>query len=422
MLDVKQLRTQLQDMAARLAKRNFVLDQNKFLALEERRRQLQNEVEAQQQQRNQLSKEIGIAKQAGKDIEIIKAEVVAINASLDKAKVALDDLQVAMTNFLLEIPNLPHDSVPLGKSEADNQLVRSWGELPQFNFTPLDHVALGEAVGQMSFEEGAKLAGARFVVVKKQLAKLQRALAQFMLDIHIQEHHYQEHYVPTLVQEHCLYGSGQLPKFKADLFAIDNGEYYLIPTAEVPLVNLARDHIFAASDLPQRWTALSSCFRSEAGSYGKDTRGMIRLHQFEKVELVQIVKPENSYQALEEMVGHAEKILQLLQLPYRVMLLCTGDMGFSAAKTYDLEVWLPGQNAYREISSCSNCEDFQARRMQARYRDPANGKPQLVHTLNASGLPLGRTLVAIIENYQTKEGRIRIPDILLPYMNGVTEI
>ncbi|MFH7564187.1 MULTISPECIES: serine--tRNA ligase [Oceanimonas] len=428
MLDPKYLRGDIDDTAARLASRGFTLDTALFNRLEEQRKTLQARTQELQAERNARSKAIGQAARNGEDIVPLKAAVTAINDELDSCKVTLDELLNEIQDFCAAIPNLPHESVPVGKNEDDNVTVRSWGEPTQLGFEPKDHVALGEALAGIDFEGAVKLSGSRFVIMQGQIARMHRALAQFMLDLHTTEHGYTECYVPYLVNSDSLYGTGQLPKFSADLFhtAIegegdDEGKvrrFSLIPTSEVPLTNMARNEIFEAAQLPMKLTAHTPCFRSEAGSYGRDTRGLIRMHQFDKVEMVQLVHPDTSWDALEEMTGHAEKVLQRLELPYRVMALCTGDMGFGAAKTYDLEVWLPAQNTYREISSVSNCGDFQARRMQARVRG-ADGKPQLLHTLNGSGLAVGRTLVAVLENYQQADGRIRVPDVLKPYMGGL---
>ena len=423
MLDPKLIRTRLEDVAAQLKARGFTLDTAAFEQLENERKAVQVRTEELQAERNSRSKAIGKAKAAGEDIQPLLDQVAGLGEQLDAAKQSLDDIQGRLTDLLLGIPNLPHESVPQGSDEAQNLEVRRWGEPPAFDFEVRDHVDLGAALGGMDFDAAARLSGARFAVLRGPLARLQRALIQFMLDTHTGEHGYQECYVPYLVNADSLRGTGQLPKFEEDLFAT-RGEntYYLIPTAEVPVTNLVRDEIVDAARLPLRMTAHTPCFRSEAGSYGKDTRGLIRQHQFEKVEMVQIVRPETSWEALEELTGHAETILQRLELPYRVVALCSGDLGFSAAKTYDLEVWLPGQQTYREISSCSNFGDFQARRMQARFRNPDTGKPELVHTLNGSGLAVGRTLVAVMENCQQADGSIRIPPVLQPYMKGETLI
>ncbi|PTQ88314.1 serine--tRNA ligase [Agitococcus lubricus] len=422
MLDPKLLRSQLDVVAQRLACRQVVLDQAKLHAFEEQRKALQTETETLQAERNAGAKKIGVAKKNGEDVAPIMARMQEVNQRLETVKVELEHLQHDINVFSMAIPNLPHESVPEGKGEEDNVEVRRWGTIPQFDFEPKDHADVGEALGLLDFATATKITGSRFSVLKGQLARLQRALTQFMLDVHSTEHGYQEVYVPYLVNSDSLKGTGQLPKFEEDLFKLQGEKtYYLIPTAEVPVTNLVRDEIIPAEQLPLKYVAHTPCFRSEAGSYGKDTRGLIRQHQFEKVELVQLVRPEDSYHALEELTAHAEKMLQLLGLPYRVMLLCGGDMGFSSAKTYDLEVWLPAQHKYREISSCSNFEAFQARRMQARYRDKDN-KPELLHTLNGSGLAVGRTLVAILENYQQADGSIRIPEVLQPYMAGLEVI
>ena len=419
MLDPKELRNNFDYVAKQLRRRGFDLDSKLFNELEEKRRVLQTKTQDLQTKRNQASKAIGLAKAKGENTASIMGEVTTIGDELKRCESELETLQQALLDFQLMIPNLPDGSVPNGASEADNQEVRRWGNIPQFDFSPKDHIALGEQHGLMDFERAAKLSGSRFVVLRQGIARLQRALGQFMLDLHIEEHGYQEVYVPYLVREACLFGSGQLPKFREDFFQVQ-GEFdlVLIPTAEVPMVNLMRDEIVDADRLPIKTVAQTPCFRSEAGSYGKDMRGMIRQHQFQKVELVQLVKPEDSERALEEMTAQAEKVLQRLELPYRVVELCTGDLGVASAKTYDLEVWLPGQNRYREISSCSNCKDFQARRMQARWRPSPGAKPEFLHTLNGSGVAIGRTLVAVIENYQDKEGRIRIPSVLKRYMGS----
>jgi seryl-tRNA synthetase len=423
MLDPRLLRNELQATADRLARRGVQLDLQKITALEERRKALQVAAQELQGQRNSRSKQIGRAKAAGEDIQPLLDEVADLGEQLKQTQEALSGVQEALQEITLGIPNLPHPSVPEGTDESDNREERRWGTPPEFDFEPRDHVDLGVAGGWMDFEAAAKLTGARFVTLHGALARMHRALTQFMLDTHGGEHGYTETYVPYLVNADSLQGTGQLPKFEQDLFRL-SGElcYYLIPTAEVPVTNLVRDEIIEDGDMPRRWVAHTPCFRSEAGSYGKDTRGMIRQHQFEKVELVQVVRPAESYQALEQLTGHAETILQRLGLPYRVVTLCTGDLGFSAAKTYDLEVWLPGQGAYREISSCSNFEDFQARRLQARWRNPETGKPELVHTLNGSGLAVGRTLVAVLENFQQADGSVRVPEVLQRYMGGLTRL
>lgn len=419
MLDPKLFRSDLSVVAAKLAARGYQLDSALIEALETQRKDLQQQTQQLQNERNQQAKLVGQAKARGEDVAAILAQANNSSVQLAALETELAAVQAQLQELLLTIPNIPHSSVPIGRSETDNQEVRRWGEPKQFNFTPKDHVDLGAQQGWMDFANASKIASARFVVLRGPLARLQRALAQFMLDLHTQEHGYQELYVPYLVNSDSLYGTAQLPKFAEDQFKLlFDPTLYLIPTAEVPVTNLARDEIIAAEYLPQKYVCHSACFRSEAGSYGKDTRGMIRQHQFEKVELVQLVKPEDSYAAHEALTRDAERVLQLLELPYRVMALCSGDMGFAAAKTYDLEVWLPGQQKYREISSCSNFEDFQARRLQARWRNPATGKPELLHTLNGSGLAVGRTLVAVLENYQDANGQIHIPTVLQPYFGG----
>jgi seryl-tRNA synthetase len=424
MLDPKFLRTELDTTAQRLASRGFVLDTAHLSKLEEARKSLQVETEELQASRNAISKSIGQAKSRGEDVSPIMAQVGDLGAQLDAKKIELAKLLHSINLIAMSTPNLPDESVPTGKDETENVEVRRWGTPRNFDFAVKDHLDLGEALGGLDFKSAVKITGSRFIVMKGQIARLNRAIGQFMLDLHTQEHGYTEAYVPLLVNEDSLLGTGQLPKFGEDLFhtkpATEEGQgLSLIPTAEVPLTNLVRDTIVEVADLPIKLTAQTSCFRSEAGSYGRDTRGLIRQHQFEKVELVQIVKPEDSMAALESLTLHAEKVLQLLGLPYRTMLLCTGDMGFGASKTYDLEVWLPAQNTYREISSCSNMKDFQARRMQARYRNPEDNKPALLHTLNGSGLAVGRTLVAILENYQNEDGSITVPEALHRYMGGI---
>jgi seryl-tRNA synthetase len=420
MLDPKRLRAELDDVVEALARRGYVFDRDRFQALEERRKSLQVETQQLQNTRNTRSKAIGQAKGRGEDIEPLKAEVSELGDRLKSAEASLAVVQAELDALLMELPNLPHDSVPQGSDESDNLELRRWGEPRVFDFEPLDHVDLGARHGWMDFEAGAKLTGSRFVVMRGAMAHLHRALIQFMLDLHTLEHGYEEVYAPYLVNAESLRGTGQLPKFEEDLFRVPGErDYYLIPTAEVPVTNLARDEILEAEALPLRYVAHTPCFRSEAGSYGRDTRGMIRQHQFEKVELVQMVAPGDSWAALETLTGHAETVLQRLGLPYRVVALCGGDLGFSAAKTYDLEVWLPGQQQYREISSCSNFEDFQARRMRARCRNPETGKPELVHTLNGSGLAVGRTLVALLENYQQADGSILVPPALRDYLGGI---
>ncbi|HSD96220.1 MAG TPA: serine--tRNA ligase [Sulfuricaulis sp.] len=423
MLDPKLLRTNLDDVARQLVRRGYRLDTQALATIEEKRKRVQVIAQQFQQDRNAKSKAIGIAKSKGEDTTRLMREVADTGAALKQAESELEQIQNELVEIALGIPNIPHATVPDGNDENDNKELRRWGEPRQFSFTPKDHVDLGAALGMLDFDTAAKITGARFVVMNGPLARLHRALIQFMLDLHTQEHGYTETYVPFMVNADSLRGTGQLPKFEQDLFALKGEQaYYLIPTAEVPVTNIVRDVIVEANDMPRKYVCHTPCFRSEAGSYGKDTRGMIRQHQFEKVELVQVVRPQDSYQALEELTGHAEKVLQKLELPYRVVTLCTGDMGFSAAKTYDIEVWLPGQNKYREISSCSNFEDFQARRMQARWRNPQTGKPELVHTLNGSALAVGRTLLAIMENYQDDTGRIRVPNVLYPYLRGLETI
>ena len=423
MLDPKLIRNNLEQVATQLNRRGFALDTGKIEQLESERKAIQVRTEELQAERNRSSKAIGKAKAAGEDIQSLLDQVAGLGEQLETAKDALEKIQQQLSDLLLGIPNIPHDSVPEGADESHNVEVRRWGEPRAFDFEVKDHVDLGAALAGMDFDAAAKLSGSRFAVLRGPLARLHRALIQFMLDTHTGEHGYQECYVPYLVNADSLRGTGQLPKFEEDLFATSGEDrYYLIPTAEVPVTNLVRDAILDAAELPLRLTAHTPCFRSEAGSYGKDTRGLIRQHQFEKVEMVQIVKPEDSYQALEELTRHAETILQRLELPYRVVSLCTGDLGFSSAKTYDLEVWLPGQQTYREISSCSNFVDFQARRMQARFRSPDSGRPELVHTINGSGLAVGRTLVAVMENYQQADGSITVPPVLRPYMGGQASI
>jgi len=423
MLDPKRFRQDLEQLTADLLRRGYQLDSKAFSDLDSQRKALQVKTQNLQNERNTRSKSIGKAKAAGEDIQPLLDEVARLGDELKQGEKALATLQQQLNEIFMGIPNVPHLSVPDGQSEDDNVEIRRWGEQPVFDFEPRDHVDLGARDGLLDFETASKLTGSRFAVMRGPMARLHRALAQFMLNLHTEEHGYQEANVPFMVNAQSLLGTSQLPKFEEDLFAIKGDfPYYLIPTSEVPLTNMARDSILAAEQLPQRWVAHTPCFRSEAGSYGKDTRGMIRQHQFEKVEMVQLVKPEQSFEALEELTGHAETVLQKLGLPYRVVALCTADLGFSAVKTYDLEVWLPGQGKYREISSCSNTGDFQARRMQARWRNPETGKPELLHTLNGSGLAVGRTLVAVLENYQDAEGRIRVPEVLVPYMGGVSVI
>lgn len=422
MLDIQQLRNDLDTVVARLKARKFEFPVEEFKMQEERRKIIQTDMETWQAQRNSLSKQIGIAKSKGEDASKLLDEVARVNDALKANESALSDLQARLLFLLQNIPNLPHQSVPVGQDESQNVEVRRWGTPRQFDFEVKDHSDVGAALG-LDFDTGAKLSGARFTFMRGQIAKLHRAIAQFMLDTQTEKHGYTECYTPYMVNRETLVGTGQLPKFEEDLFATphNDSKLYLIPTSEVTLTNTVRDEIVAQDSLPIKLTAHTPCFRSEAGSYGRDTKGMIRQHQFDKVEMVQIVHPETSYQALEDMVGHAEAILQALELPYRVVSLCTGDMGFGAAKTYDLEVWLPAQNTYREISSVSNCEAFQARRLQARFRN-ANGKPELLHTLNGSGLAVGRTLVAVLENNQNADGSVSVPKALQPYMGGKTVI
>ena len=425
MLDSKLVRTQLTEIAERLATRGFALDVARFEALESQRKSVQVRTEQLQAERNSRSKSIGQAKARGEDIAPLLAEVDQMGSDLEAGKRELDAIQNELDNLLLNIPNLPHESVPVGADEDGNVEVARWRTPRSFDFEIKDHVALGEQHGWLDFETAAKLSGARFALLRGPIARLHRALAQFMINLHTGEHGYEEAYTPYLVQAPALQGTGQLPKFEEDLFKIrreDQADLYLIPTAEVSLTNIVAGEILDAKQLPLKFVAHTPCFRSEAGASGRDTRGMIRQHQFDKVEMVQIVEPSKSFEALEGMTANAERVLQLLGLPYRKLALCTGDMGFSAVKTYDLEVWVPSQDKYREISSCSNCGDFQARRMQARYRNPETGKPELVHTLNGSGLAVGRTLVAVLENYQQADGSIRVPEVLKPYMGGIEVI
>ncbi len=423
MLDPKLLRNDLQLVAEKLKRRNFQLDVEAISQLEEKRKTIQIRTQELQNERNVISKSIGKAKAAGDDIQPLLDQVANMGEELKQAEAQLAELQNELQDIYLGIPNLLHDDVPDGNNEDDNVEIRQWGELPQFDFDVKDHVDLGENKGWLDFETASKLTGSRFMLLSGPLAKLHRALIQFMLDLHTNEHGYEEVYVPYLVNADSLHGTGQLPKFSEDLFALKGEhEYYLIPTAEVPVTNMLRGEIVESERLPLKFTAHTPCFRSEAGSYGRDTRGLIRQHQFEKVEMVQFIKPEDSYEALESLTRHAETVLQKLDLPYRLVSLCSGDVGFSAAKTYDLEVWLPGQQKYREISSCSNFESFQSRRMQARWRNPETGKPELLHTINGSGLAVGRTLVAIMENGQDHEGNIHIPEVLQAYMGGQQKI
>lgn len=424
MLDPHRLRTDLENVASLLQKKGYKLDVSVLAEMETRRKECQVRTQTLQQERNTRSKAIGKAKAAGEDIKPLLDEVASLGDQLTEAELTLSSLQEKMNALLVTIPNIPDESVPEGAEEDDNVEIRRWGEPRSFDFEVQDHIDLGEKLGTLDFEVAAKIAGSRFVVLKGQLAKMHRALSQFMLDMHVDEHGYTEVYVPYLVNADSLKGTGQLPKFEEDLFGIrDSGhgqKFYLIPTAEVPVTNMLRDEIVTADSLPLKFTAHTPCFRSEAGAYGKDARGLVRQHQFEKVEMVQFVRAEDSAQAHEELTGHAENILQKLGLPYRVVILCGGDLGFSAMKTYDLEVWLPGQDTYREISSCSNFGDFQARRMLVRWRNPETGKPELLHTLNGSGLAVGRTLLAVMENYQNADGSIDVPEVLQPYMGGLT--
>jgi seryl-tRNA synthetase len=420
MLDPKLIRSDLSSVAEQLKKRNFELDVPALEKLESRRKDCQVKTEELQSERNARSKSIGKAKAAGEDIQPLLDEVAGLGEKLDIAKAELNDIQHELDAILMGIPNLLHESVPVGNDESDNVEIRRWGEPKKFDFEVKDHVDLGAKNQWLDFDTASKLTGSRYVIMNGQMARLHRALIQFMLDVHTNEHGYEEVYVPYIVNSDSLRGTGQLPKFEEDLFCVNQeAGHYLIPTAEVPVTNIARDEIIDANKMPLKFTSHTPCFRSEAGSYGKDTRGMIRQHQFDKVEMVQMVSEDTAWDALEELTHHAEVILQKLQLPYRVVTLCSGDVGFSAAKTYDLEVWLPGQDTYREISSCSCFGDFQARRMQARWRNPETGKPELLHTINGSGLAIGRTLVAILENYQQSDGSIVVPDSLKPYMGGL---
>jgi seryl-tRNA synthetase len=424
MLDARLLRSDPAAVAANLARRGFNLDVERFRALEERRKVAQVAADETRSARNAHAKKVGMAKGKGEDVTALIEEGNALARKLEGLDKELAAVQAEFDELVLGLPNMLHESVPDGRDENSNVEVRRWGTPREFEYAPLDHVAIGDRLAQMDFEAAGRISGARFVVLKGGLARLHRALIQYMLDLHTSQHGYTEVYAPYLVARQSLVGTGQLPKFEADLFRVVSGEseFFLIPTAEVPVTNLAREAILEANTLPRKYAAHTPCFRSEAGSYGKDTRGMIRQHQFEKVELVQVVRPEDSYAALEELTGHAEKVLQGLGLPYRVVALCSGDVGFGSAKTYDIEVWLPGQQKYREISSCSNCEAFQARRMQARWRNPATGKPEPVHTLNGSGVAVGRALVAVLENYQQPDGSVIVPDALKPYMGGAEVI
>jgi seryl-tRNA synthetase len=424
MLDTKLLRADPEAVAKNLARRGFVLDVERFRGLEECRKVAQVAADETRSARNAHAKKVGMAKGKGEDVTALIEEGNALARKLEGLDTELAAVQAEFDELVLGLPNMLHESVPDGRDESANVEVRRWGTPREFEYTPLDHVAIGDRLAQMDFEAAGRISGARFVVLKGGLARLHRALIQYMLDLHTSQHGYTEVYAPYLVARQALVGTGQLPKFEAELFRVVSGdaEFFLIPTAEVPVTNLAREAILEANTLPRKYAAHTPCFRSEAGSYGKDTRGMIRQHQFEKVELVHVVRPEDSYAALEELTGHAEKVLQGLGLPYRVVALCSGDVGFGSAKTYDLEVWLPGQKKYREISSCSNCEAFQARRMQARWRNPATGKPEPVHTLNGSGVAVGRALVAVLENYQQADGSVAVPDALKPYMGGAEVI
>lgn len=423
MLDNKLIRTDIKSIAEKLLRKGYQLDVDAINRLDSQRKEVQTKTESLQSERNVRAKSIGKAKAQGQDIAPLLKEVEGLGEELESAKAELKTVQDDLQSILNGVPNIPDEDVPAGESEDDNVEVRLWGEPKEFSYEPLDHVALGERKNALDFETASKLSASRFAVMRGKIARLHRALAQFMLDTHISEHGYEETHVPYLVNEDSLFGTGQLPKFEEDLFKVPGERnFYLIPTAEVPATNIFRDTIVEEKQLPIKMVCHTPCFRSEAGSYGRDVRGMIRQHQFDKVELVQVVKPEDSDRALEELTGHAEKILQLLGLPYRLVILCGGDMGFSAAKTYDIEVWLPGQQKYREISSCSNTKDFQARRMQARWRNSQTGKPELVHTLNGSGLAVGRTMVAVMENYQQEDGSIVVPDALQPYMGGIKVI
>lgn len=422
MLDIQLLRSNIHVVVDALASRGMRFDPAPFQMLEAKRKDLQTRTQDLQARRNALSKQVGQLKSRGEDASAVLAEVGGIGDELKTNEQSLTALLDELNGLLAGLPNLPHESVPVGRDESDNIEVLRWGTPRTFDFEVRDHVDLGSGLGGLDFETAAKLSGSRFALMRGGVARLHRALAQFMLDIHTREHGYTEIYVPYMVNEASMFGTGQLPKFEEDLFAVhrgDEGRFFLIPTSEVPVTNVVRGELIAADQLPMKFVGHTPCFRSEAGSYGRDTRGMIRQHQFDKVELVRIEHPDHSWSALEELVGHAEKILQKLELPYRKIVLCTGDMGFAAAKTYDLEVWLPAQNTYREISSCSNCGDFQARRMQARVRSTGQGKNDFVHTLNGSGLAVGRTLVAVLENYQQADGSVRVPEVLVPWMGGV---
>ncbi|HET9916162.1 MAG TPA: serine--tRNA ligase [Candidatus Binatia bacterium] len=422
MLDIKLLRDDLAQVQQRMATRGGVVDWDAFVAIDRERRDALATIERLKEKKNRLSGEIGKIKKSGGDAGALMRETEEVSEEIRVSEAPLADIEARFERFMLTLPNLPSPTVKLGKNEHDNREVRRWGEPPKFDFEALNHWDIGESLAILDFERAAKIAGARFTVYRGAGARLERALINFMLDLHTGENGYQEMLPPALVNRAALVGTGQLPKFEEDLFHLAPGDYFLIPTAEVPLTNLHRDEILEREALPVKYVAYTPCFRSEAGSYGKDVRGLIRQHQFNKVEMVKLTEPENSYDELESMVRNAEEVLQRLKLPYRVVELCTGDMGFGAAKTYDLEVWLPGQNTYREISSCSNCEDFQARRANIRYRKEKKGKPLFVHTLNGSGLAVGRTLVAVLENYQQKDGSVIIPEVLRPYMGGLTKI
>ena len=423
MLDPQLLRTEAESVAERLTVKKYILDVDQLRSLEEQRKGLQSGLQDLQAERNRSAKEVGQRKAAGEDVSDLIEQTSGLSGKISAIENDLEGVRSALDELIHGIPNIPHESVPVGDSDTDNEEVRRWGDPTAFAFEPADHVSLGSGLGMMDFELAAKITGSRFVVMSGAIARLHRALVQFMLDLHTTEHGYQETYVPYLVNANSLFGTGQLPKFAEDQFVTAGyPSYFLIPTAEVPVTNIYAREIVSEEELPIRHVCHTPCFRSEAGSYGKDTRGMIRQHQFEKVELVQLVRPEHSWDALEELTGHAETVLQRLELPYRVVTLCGGDLGFSSAKTYDLEVWLPGQNQYREISSCSNFESFQARRMQARWRNSSTSKPELLHTLNGSGLAIGRTLVALMENFQDANGSISVPDALRDYMGGVESI
>jgi len=422
MLDLKLLREDLADVKARMATRGVQIDWDAFVALDRERREALANIERLKEKKNRLSGEIGKIKKSGGDAAALMREVEEVSQTIREGEKPLADAEARFEQFMLTLPNLPHPSVTVGRTSDDNKEVRRWGDPPRFDFTPLNHWDIGEQLGILDFTRAAKIAGARFAVYRKAGARLERALINFMLDLHTNEHGYQEMLPPALVNRSALVGTGQLPKFEEDLFHLAPGDYFLIPTAEVPLTNLHRDEMLEREELPIKYVAYTPCFRSEAGSYGKDVRGLIRQHQFNKVEMVKFAEPETSYDELESMVRNAEEVLRRLKLPYRVVELCTGDMGFGAAKTYDLEVWLPGQNNYREISSCSNCEDFQARRANIRYRRDTKGRPLFVHTLNGSGLAVGRTLVAVLENYQQKDGSVIVPEALGPYMAGLERI